>query len=635
MRLIKLTLENFKGVLSFTFTPDGQSVTVRGTNGAGKSTLYDAYCWLLFGKDSENRADFDILPYSNPDALVSVSAEFDLGANGGIELCRTFTRKIVRQKGTDEPSIKNEYKFFVNGVPKNKTAYSAAVEEICTAEKLLMLSDPDYFAGKLDWKKRRKTLGELFGDVTDADLLTDSKWDALRTELNGRTVEDFRAVATAERKKVKQELDVLPDRINEAERAIPQETATTSDLLNLAALGIEIDGLKSKRADIVNGLQSAKINQDIADLKAEIASKKTAYLADIGNYNEMILCRLDGLNSEYTNVQNGIDSAISQITSDEEKIKVLESDLDELRDNYRQLHAMSWDSTQEICPTCGQPLSADRIEELKAKFNINKAAAIEWNVSDGKSKNAEIARLRENVEIESHHLAVNKTKLQALCEQIEEAEKAIVKHTPYEYTDEYKTFCAKLQELIKQKEALQFDRAYEVADIDAKIEQLEKEQRELQALQAAVNVAEQQRKRIEELKERGRELGKRAAQLDNLLDLAARFEQYRLTAIEKNVNDRFQYAKFKLFDQQINGGYAECCEVVVDDAPYSTNLNPGKKINAGLDIIRTLSEAYGFTAPVWVDNAESYVKLMDIGAQVITLRVDESAESLTVEEVTE
>ena len=33
---------------------------VFGDNETGKTTLFDAYCWLLFGKDSRNQAEFAI-----------------------------------------------------------------------------------------------------------------------------------------------------------------------------------------------------------------------------------------------------------------------------------------------------------------------------------------------------------------------------------------------------------------------------------------------------------------------------------------------------------------------------------------------------------------------------------------------
>lgn len=52
MKLLKLTLNNFKGIRNFEISPNGKSATVYGDNGTGKTTLADAQHWLLFGSDS-------------------------------------------------------------------------------------------------------------------------------------------------------------------------------------------------------------------------------------------------------------------------------------------------------------------------------------------------------------------------------------------------------------------------------------------------------------------------------------------------------------------------------------------------------------------------------------------------------
>ena len=55
--LKSLEIVNFKGVrfLQLDFT---QQVTViKGENGTGKTTIFDAFHWLLFGKDSTGRSD--------------------------------------------------------------------------------------------------------------------------------------------------------------------------------------------------------------------------------------------------------------------------------------------------------------------------------------------------------------------------------------------------------------------------------------------------------------------------------------------------------------------------------------------------------------------------------------------------
>ena len=57
MKLLNLKISNFKGIRSFELPLNGGSAIVSGTNGAGKTSLFDAYSWLLFGKDSAGRSE--------------------------------------------------------------------------------------------------------------------------------------------------------------------------------------------------------------------------------------------------------------------------------------------------------------------------------------------------------------------------------------------------------------------------------------------------------------------------------------------------------------------------------------------------------------------------------------------------
>lgn len=68
----------------------------------------------------------------------------------------------------------------------------------------------------------------------------------------------------------------------------------------------------------------------------------------------------------------------------------------------------------------------------------------------------------------------------------------------------------------------------------------------------------------------------------------------------------------------------DCCECTVNGVDYS-DLNSGHRIVAGLDIIRSLSEMYGVSCPIFVDNAESLneFNVPDMDAQLILLTVSE------------
>ncbi len=56
----QLTLLNFKGIRSLTIDFDENETNIYGANAAGKTTVFDAFRWVLFGKDSNDRKDFNI-----------------------------------------------------------------------------------------------------------------------------------------------------------------------------------------------------------------------------------------------------------------------------------------------------------------------------------------------------------------------------------------------------------------------------------------------------------------------------------------------------------------------------------------------------------------------------------------------
>jgi hypothetical protein len=84
-----------------------------------------------------------------------------------------------------------------------------------------------------------------------------------------------------------------------------------------------------------------------------------------------------------------------------------------------------------------------------------------------------------------------------------------------------------------------------------------------------------------------------------------------------------------MFELQINGGEIECCDALIDGVPFS-DANTASKINAGLDIINTLCEFYQVTAPIFIDNRESIVNVIDIQSQIINLIVSEGDKKLRV-----
>ena len=106
--------------------------------------------------------------------------------------------------------------------------------------------------------------------------------------------------------------------------------------------------------------------------------------------------------------------------------------------------------------------------------------------------------------------------------------------------------------------------------------------------------------------------------------------RYKTRFVEDSINSLFRITQFRLFREQANGGIEERCDVVCDGVPY-TGLNNGTRINAGIDIINTLSRHFGVSVPLFVDNAESVTNLEYADTQTIRLVVSAADKKLRCE----
>ena len=135
--------------------------------------------------------------------------------------------------------------------------------------------------------------------------------------------------------------------------------------------------------------------------------------------------------------------------------------------------------------------------------------------------------------------------------------------------------------------------------------------------------------RVKALQEDARKATAQLEAVENMIYLIEEFTRYKTQYVEDSINSMFRIAKFRLFREQANGGVEDRCDVVYEGVPY-INLNNGAKINVGVDIINTLSTAYGVSVPLFVDNAESVTRLEHSNNQIIRLVVSEEDKELRV-----
>ena len=174
-----------------------------------------------------------------------------------------------------------------------------------------------------------------------------------------------------------------------------------------------------------------------------------------------------------------------------------------------------------------------------------------------------------------------------------------------------------------------------VGAVEAKIRATKDAIREEQDKQMQLTMAENQRRRIAELERQEERLSGEYEEIEKGLYLCDLFTKAKVAALTDRINGKFQSVRFRLFQEQLNGGLKEDCEVMIPAAdgrmvPY-TFANNAARINAGLEIIGTLSEHWGLKMPVFIDNAESVTHLTQTSTQTIRLVVSEADKKLRME----
>jgi len=180
-----------------------------------------------------------------------------------------------------------------------------------------------------------------------------------------------------------------------------------------------------------------------------------------------------------------------------------------------------------------------------------------------------------------------------------------------------------LEDCLKAQEAV--DRSKERQKVEGLRNALEAVEGRVRAAEAILNqkpILDYVHKRTGELREEQKRAAAALEQAEKLSFTIEEFIRWKTRFVEDSVNGLFRLVSFRLFREQANGGLAECCDVTVDGVPYAA-LNNGARINAGLDIIRQLSEHYGVRV----------TRLEDAGTQVIRLVVSAEDKKLRVETV--
>ncbi len=646
VHLKTLRLHSFKGIKKLESNFSAQETNIEGRNGSGKTTVFDAFTFLLFGKDSHGSANFGIktrengIPLNHVDHTVEAVLEID---GTPVTLKKIFKENWVKKRGELEPELKgHETLCYIDDVPKKLNEYQSFISEILDEEVFKLITNPKYFAS-MPWRNQREILFTISGTISDSEIAKGKKdYEALLEKLSGKRMSDYLRQISEEKKRLKKDLDSIPTRVDEVERGKP-------DAEDFPALEMEIEKVEKETQEvdaIISNANSAykkqtddnqKIYSEINALKikrSEIENK--AKENNMSDYyarraeRSKIENDLKNAQRELTNHDNDLKSTVLVLSAKNEQIEALRKEFSDISDReYKE------QQLQMICPVwnfaCGDVKSLELHDKNQDKaretFNQKRVKDLEDNNEKGQRISAEIAQLKEEIAASENALLLTEQRIKNIQSEL--------RNTPFP-AEPGEVDMNSVQEWVDIHKEIKFleDSVTEITTPDNS--DLKDQKRvllsQLEGLKSRLNkktLIEKSEVRISELLEEQKKLAQLISTYEKDEFTINNFTKDRITEAEAIINSRFEIVKFKLFDTLVNGAEVETCEMTVHGVPYS-DLNTASTINAGIDVINVLSQFYGVQAPIFIDNRESVTDILHSNSQIVNLIVNNNYETLTI-----
>lgn len=637
-KIKSIAIQNFKGCKQAAYTFDGKNVTICGANGSGKTTIFDAFTWLLFGKDSLDNAKFEIRPLDedgkqidNVEICVAATLEID---GKEVELKKTQKQNWVKKRGSENPKLQgNVNTYEIDGYPRKDKEYSEYINNIVSDDLFKMLTNPTYFPN-MPWKEQRATIMKFASDVSDVELATeDSRFAGLLQEIEkAPSTDDIKNKYQKSLNELKKKQIELPVRIDEISNSKVDIDVAELELLKIS-LNEQIADVKSKIADTDKQLEEyQKLSDGIMELKFAESDLVRKANEDNINIRREIEDKITDKKFLVSKVKKTISDTEKEIALNKDVIKHYETELNKARDDWNAEKEREFDENSLICPYCKQEYPADKKEQLRADFKAHKESELNHITDKGNTAKENLENEKETLARLEAELPEHKKSLEMLNNAIADLEKQLSElptSIDVTGTDEYKAIQSQIAE--KEQAMSQMNSADEVRKaLNAELEDLQSQLIECEKKMAMSQKNIEIDERIEELQEEQREVAQKIADVEKMLYLLDEFIKYKLDKISDSINSQFEMVNFTLFKSQLNGGIAETCECQYKGVPYSS-LNSAAKIQCGLDIIRTLQRMYGVFVPVFVDNRESCTNIPTMDCQVISLVVSPTDKDLRIE----
>ena len=655
IRVVRMLLTNFKGIRSLEVNFDPEVTNIFGDNATGKSTMMDAFLWTLFGKDSQNRADFNIktldangkaLPKLEHEVVVVISVD-------GVETVfrRCYKENWVKKRGTAKEVMDgHSVDYFVDDVPYGKREYDAKVSAICPEQLFRQITNPAYFPS-LKMQEQRRMLFEIVGgDITNTDvfdeLITIGNKDLYAPLINalnsGKTLDEYKKQIVSQKNKTKGEVADIPGRIEENNRNMPEEedwVALSSDIEEKENEIKNIDSLIADRskADEEEADRRRGVRQQIDDKYERMEEVKRQIKKVANTEHDKWYSDLSAKESEISNLKTDIRSLEDRLPTLNNSLEEYNSQRGILLQEYKAINSETFevDNSALVCPTCKRIFEgedyASKLSEMQDAFQTNKSNRLKANVQKGTTIKAKIENLQKQIQTVEQTIGEKKNLLSTLESEKQQLHNSEPKTVDViEALERNEKYIALKKEVETLEGSLKTD--YTPADVSEHINAKKALQSDIYALKERLSEREQierAQKRINELQSQLTNMQQQIADYEQIEASILDFMKSKVSLVEKRINSAFSYVQFRMFDTQVDGTEFDTCECMVEGTPYS-DLNTAAKMNAGIDIINAICRAKGVTAPIWLDNRESVCNLIPCRSQIINLFVERGAK-LTIQ----
>ena len=632
IKLISLELSNFKCHSHLKIDFNGRNMTIFGENAVGKSSVYDSMTWVLFGRDSRGNGEklMEVKPLDasgnvkDHDAQTAVDVVFSVNGEE-ITLRRTLQEVWTTRRGSSEPVFTgNVSGYFVDGVPVKKNAFSEKVDELVDEETFKLLTNVSYFANDISWQDRREILFRLSSVADDRDImLTDAKFTPLLDGMGKLSVDDYKKKLLAEKRGFVGAKTEIPARISEC-----QKTILDVEGMDFTAARAKIETLSAEKAAFESELLSIERNTAAENKRMEIREAQLELTA-LENENKAYRARQTANASDTSAMRRNLEELKARhetrnriLAAEKNYVERLDNDINSARERWIAVNGETF--VGGSCPTCGQALPAAQLKAATDGFEAQKAKRlreIEQTANANKeARTAAWARIA-SAETEIADLENRITEEHVVLTAAES--NAIMVEDMADYSERREAIQHRIDVLNGELADIMTDTSSARSKLLGQIAEIKQEIESWSVYLGKESLLEYSRNRVQELQEDARNAAEKLDAIEGMLFLIDEYSRYKTQFVEDSINSMFRIARFRLFREQANGGVEDRCDVEFNGVAYP-NLNNGARINIGIDIVNTLSRAYGVMVPLFIDNAESVTNLEKSDCQIIRLVVSKN-----------